>query len=128
MKLKDSYFCKLLLVIVAYYLSGRLGLLLTIPPGHATAIWPASGIGLAAILIFGIRYWPAIFIGAMGTSLHHPEVIDFQAVMVAALIASGASLQALLGAYLLRRQRARGFDLGELSDVGNLILLGGFVS
>lgn len=128
MQLKDSYLAKLLLVIIAYYLSGRLGLLLTIPPGHATAIWPASGIGLAAVLIFGIRYWPAIFIGAMGTSLYHPEMIDSQAVLVAALIASGASLQALLGAYLLRQQRARGFDLGELPDIGKLIFLGGFVS
>lgn len=39
----------------AYWISGRLGLLLAIPPGYATAVWPPSGIALACLLIFGYR-------------------------------------------------------------------------
>ena len=35
---------KLAAMAAAYYAVGRLGLLLAIPPGYATAVWPASGI------------------------------------------------------------------------------------
>ena len=37
---------KLAVIAAAYYVVGRLGLLLAIPPGYATAVWPASGIAL----------------------------------------------------------------------------------
>ena len=39
---------RVILVAAAYFITGRLGLLLAIPPGYATAVWPASGIALAA--------------------------------------------------------------------------------
>jgi integral membrane sensor domain MASE1 len=71
-----AYAGKLLLFASIYYLTGRLGLLLTIPPGQATAIWPASGIALAGILLLGPRYLPAVILGALGTSLYHPDIID----------------------------------------------------
>src|SRR6267142_2568762 len=48
----------------AYYVVGRLGLLLAIPPGYATAVWPASGIALAGTLLFGYRVWPGILLGS----------------------------------------------------------------
>jgi len=41
---------KLAAMAAAYYVVGRLGLLLAIPPGYATAVWPASGIALAGVL------------------------------------------------------------------------------
>ena len=62
---------KFLLLSTAYYLTGRLGLLLTIPPGQATAVWPASGIALAGLLILGPRYVVAVVLGAIG----HPCII-----------------------------------------------------
>ena len=31
----------ILVVAAAYYISGWLGLLLAVPPGYATAVWPA---------------------------------------------------------------------------------------
>jgi hypothetical protein len=37
----------------ACYLTGRLGLLLAIPPGFATAVWPPSGIAFAGLLYLG---------------------------------------------------------------------------
>ncbi len=118
----------MILLALGYYLSGRLGLLLTIPPGQATGIWPASGIALAGLLLFGARYWPAVFLGALGTSLYHPQVIDLQALAIAASIATGATLQALLGRLLVRWQASADFRLGKLSDIFKLILLGGPVS
>jgi integral membrane sensor domain MASE1 len=41
------------LVLAALYLGfGKLGLLLALPPGYGTAIWPPSGIAFAACLIW----------------------------------------------------------------------------
>src|SRR5215475_8176089 len=56
----SRWFARTLLVAIAYYAAGRLGLLLAIPPGYASAFWPAAGIALAAVLIWGNRVWPGI--------------------------------------------------------------------
>ena len=66
---KAPSFAKLLVinlvVACAYLISGKLALLLlATPPSSAAAIWPASGIALAAILIAGYRVWPGILLGA----------------------------------------------------------------
>ena len=49
---------------VCYFITGRIGLLLANPPGYATAIFPASGIALAALLLYGYRLWPGILLGS----------------------------------------------------------------
>jgi integral membrane sensor domain MASE1 len=54
---------ELIAIAAAYYALGRLSLLLAIPPGYATAVWPASGIALAATLLRSYRVWPGIFLG-----------------------------------------------------------------
>lgn len=43
---------------------GRLGLLLAVPPGYATAIFPTAGIAMAASVIGGPRTLPSIYIGS----------------------------------------------------------------
>ena len=60
-------------VAVAYYASGRLGLLLAIPPGYATAVWPASGIALAAAVLAGPRVLPGVALGSFALNIAHPE-------------------------------------------------------
>ena len=41
-----------------YFVVSNLGLLLAIPPGYATAVWPAPGIALECLLIYGVHLWP----------------------------------------------------------------------
>ena len=123
-----TYFLKLILVALTYYVSGRLGLFLTIPPGQATAVWPASGIALASLLLLGYRFWPAVFFGAMGVSLYHPDVISLRAITIAALIASGASIQACLGCYLVKRKVKLPTALETVPDIFYLIVFGGLIS
>jgi diguanylate cyclase (GGDEF)-like protein len=72
-------------------------LLVAIPPGYATAVWPPSGIALASILLLGNRYWPGIWLGA---SLINVTV---QSSLVAATVmGAGNTLEALAGAALFR--------------------------
>ena len=51
-------------VAAVYYGVARLGLLLAIPPGYATPVWPASGIALASVLLLGYRACAGVWLGS----------------------------------------------------------------
>lgn len=90
-------------ITVAYYITGKLGNLFAIPPGYASTIFPPSGIALAAILLYGNRVFFGVLLGAF---LFNNSLIitnNFLDVFTVFLIASGASIQAIVGAYLTRR-------------------------
>jgi integral membrane sensor domain MASE1 len=117
----------------AYYVVGRLGLLLAIPPGYATAVWPASGIALAGALLFGSRIWPGIFLGSflinVWTSLDVTGTASvLKATGLAIGIGMGASLQAVVGAFLIRRFMQYPSTFVEGRDIIKFLLLGGPVS
>ncbi|HET7672697.1 MAG TPA: EAL domain-containing protein [Burkholderiales bacterium] len=86
------------IVAGVYFIAARLSLALAIPPGYATAVWPPSGIALAAALALGWRIWPGIWLGAALAN-----VMVESSALPAALIASGNTLEALAGAALIRR-------------------------
>src|SRR5262245_37926608 len=77
---------------VVYVASAKIGLLAHFSYGEITAIWPPTGISLAALLLFGIRVWPAITLGAFAVG-----VVDLP-VGAALGIAVGNTLEAVLGA------------------------------
>jgi diguanylate cyclase (GGDEF)-like protein len=114
-------------VAAAYYLSGRLGLLLAIPPGYATAVWPASGIALAAVVLGGGRLAAGVALGSFfvnfTTSFDAAQPLG--STLVAAAIASGAAAQAMLGAFLIERHVGyRNVLVQELAAVRMLVLGG----
>ena len=60
----------ILLIAALYVITARLGLTLAMPPENkATAVWPPSGIALAALLLAGRRVWPGIWVGAFLANL-----------------------------------------------------------
>src|SRR5256885_14617830 len=48
-----------------YFLAGKFGLSLAFVHASASAVWPPTGIALAATLLLGFRVWPALFLGAV---------------------------------------------------------------
>src|SRR5262245_60387079 len=60
---------QILLVAVAYYLSAKIGLGLALVRGQVTPLWPPTGIGLACLLLLGMRCLPGIPIGALLVNL-----------------------------------------------------------
>jgi PAS domain S-box-containing protein len=99
-------------VAAAYFAAAKLALLVAIPPGYATAIWPGSGIALAALLLGGNRLWPGVWIGSF--------VANFTiegSVAAAAVIATGSAFQALVGAELVRRHIGLPCRFGRPADV-----------
>ena len=55
-----------------YFAAGKLGLRLAFVNASATAVWPPTGIGLAAALILGYDIWPAILLGAFLVNVTTP--------------------------------------------------------
>jgi signal transduction histidine kinase len=96
----------LLAVAVLYYGAARLGLLLAFETTNVSPVWPPTGIALAAVLLLGYRVWPAIFAGAfLANAVVFVENRSAAAwiLPVSAAIALGNTLEALTGAFLLRR-------------------------
>ncbi len=97
---------ELLLIAAAYAVTGAVGFCVAIPPGNVTAVWPPSGIAFAAVLLIGYRIWPGIWLGSFlvnGWFFTHVAGAPLAGLPAAAGIAAGSALQAVLGAYLLRR-------------------------
>jgi CHASE1-domain containing sensor protein len=128
----------IVLMAAAYYVSGLLGLLLAIPPGYATAVWPPSGIALAAMLAYGHRLWPGVFLGSfllnVDNGLDHSSLATLlssfaaslpESLPIPAIIAAGAALQAVIGAALIRRWVGYSNILTQELDVIRLLLIGG---
>jgi signal transduction histidine kinase len=82
----------------AYVLAGKLGLSLALIHPSATAVWPPTGISLAALLAFGFRLWPAVFAGAFLVNLTTAGTIA-----TSLGIATGNTLEAVVGAWLVNR-------------------------
>lgn len=121
---------RLLIVTAAYAVSGRLGLLLAIPPGYATAVWPASGVALAAVLLWGPRMWPGILLGSflvnIATSWDGSTLAQALRSMALALaIGAGATVQALVGGWLIRRVVGFHNIFTQEADVIRILMLGG---
>src|SRR5712691_4035564 len=90
-----------------YFVAGKLALQLAFMNASASPVWPPAGIALAALLVLGYRVWPAIFVGAF--------VVNFWTtpnILVSLGIASGNTLEALCGAWLVNSfaAGARVFD------------------
>ncbi len=99
---------KTIALAAGYCLTGGLGLLLAIPPGYATAVWPPSGIALAGLLWWGPRVWPGIWAGSFLVNVWVAYAMtnakpNVTSLTLAASIAVGSTLQALLGAFLVQR-------------------------
>jgi signal transduction histidine kinase/integral membrane sensor domain MASE1 len=105
-------------IAAAYFVAARLGFTLAFVAEQVTTVWPPAGIALAAAIIFGYRVWPGILAGALLANLTANAPLP-----VAGAIALGNTLEALAGAWLLRR--VVGFDrsLERMRDVLGLVVL-----
>jgi len=87
-----------LVVSGAYVGAAKLGLSLDVSRGVITPVWAPSGIALAALLILGIRFWPAVAAGAFVANATGEASLG-----VAAGITVGNTVAAVVGALLVQR-------------------------
>ncbi len=112
---------------------GKLGLMLAIPPGYATAVWPAAGVAFAALMIFGIRHWPGVLLGSFAVNIGvafdgSSTQSAWQSLAMASVIGLGAAAQAVVGVLLVRRWVGRQPALDAPRDVIVFMSLAGPVA
>src|SRR5262245_65873587 len=56
------YIAGVLVLAAAYYGAAKLGQTLRYT-ASVSAIWPPAGLGIAALYLWGLRWWPGIFLG-----------------------------------------------------------------
>src|ERR687887_1900838 len=86
------------LVTGSYLAAAKLGIHLNVSHGVITPVWAPSGISLAALFLLGLRYWPAVALGAFLAN-----VTSDVSAAVAAAIAVGNTLEAVPGAAVVPR-------------------------
>ncbi|MEQ1682369.1 MAG: CHASE domain-containing protein [Burkholderiaceae bacterium] len=109
-----------LLTAITYVTAGVLALALAVPPGFASPLYPAAGVALSALLIFGRGALPGVLLGAFIANLlirgglHSPNLA---ALAMPAVIGIGAALQALAGDLLIKRFVRQPLELAEPREV-----------
>jgi signal transduction histidine kinase/integral membrane sensor domain MASE1/CheY-like chemotaxis protein len=91
-----NYVAGLIGIGLTYFVLAKSGLALALIHPNASAIWPPTGFALAAIVLWGYRAWPAIFLAAMIANATAAGSIG-----TAISIATGNTLEALVGAALI---------------------------
>lgn len=113
------YLLSVLALAAAYVGFAEVGFSLAFTTKQITAVWPPTGIAVAALLLFGYRVWPGILLGAfISNALAHEPLFT------AAGISIGNTLGPLLAAYGLRRSVAFENAMQRLRDVLGLVLIG----
>ena len=115
-----KYLVQITIVFLAYFAAGKLGqATANIRSSNLGPVWPAYGIAFAALLLYGYRVWVGIaaaaFLVAFLSAVPHVAAVGQ---------AAGATLAALIGAFLLRRIAKFDSSLSRLRDALALILLG----
>ncbi|MDQ3997644.1 MAG: MASE1 domain-containing protein [Gemmatimonadota bacterium] len=115
---RPAYVAAVVGLATIYVAAARFGLELDAVAGFATLVWPATGIALAALVTFGYRLWPGIFVGAVVANL-----LTGAPLLPALGIGVGNTLEAVVGTYALRRIPGFRPSLDRVRDVVGLIVL-----
>ncbi|MBF0530614.1 MAG: MASE1 domain-containing protein, partial [Deltaproteobacteria bacterium] len=124
-----EFVAKSIAISFCYAMTGKLGLLLAVPPGYATAIFPPSGVALTAILFLGYRFWPAVWLGSFLFNIPIDALSTnfnlLKTLFIPGCIGVGATLQAVAGAHLIRRLVKYPITLDKLGEIAKFFLIGG---
>jgi signal transduction histidine kinase/CheY-like chemotaxis protein len=114
---RGRVFAQNCVLTLVYVVGAKVGMLANFGHGDITAIWPPTGIALAAVLLFGFHVWPGIAVGAFAIAIGDLPL------GAAIGIATGNTLEAVLASWLLRRVVGFRNAMSRLSDVVGLVLL-----
>ena len=99
-----------LILAAAYFVGAEVGFAFALFGANVSLVWPASGIAVVALVLYGLRLFPGVAVGAFVANLSQ-GVPGF----TAAGVALGSTLAAVAAAWLLARSGAdddHRFDIG----------------
>jgi PAS domain S-box-containing protein len=121
---KSNFVYQLLLLALIYYASAQLGVKIGALKGNIAPLWPPTGIAIAVLLLYGRRFWPGIFLGALvfnGTTGGVP-------IQAAIGMAVGNTAEAVVAYFLIKRRGSFRNDLSRSQDVLMYFVFGGIIA
>jgi signal transduction histidine kinase len=115
------YVAGVIALAAAYYGAAKLGQSLRYT-ASVSAIWPPAGLGIAALYLWGVRWWPGIFVGEV--IVNAELLLDNPAMPFGSLVGqqAGNMAEIIVGALLLRRLIGTRAALDRVEQVGGMIL------
>jgi signal transduction histidine kinase len=107
-----------LALAAGYYGAAKLGQSLRYT-ASVSAIWPPAGVGIAALYLWGLRWWPGILVAEL---VINSELLD--SLPVGSLIGqqTGNMIEIVVGAALLRRFLGPRARLDRAEQVGSMLV------
>jgi integral membrane sensor domain MASE1/two-component sensor histidine kinase len=116
-----NWIWQVLLFTVIYFVAARFNLEFTYYHENVTPVpWAPTGLALAALILFGRRLWPGIFVGSLLANLELP----LGSWVVLPGIAIGNTLESVVGATLLVRIADFRPNLERLRDGVSFLVIG----
>src|SRR5215469_6902992 len=109
-------------VLIAYFLTAKIGLHFASVNPSATAIWAPSGISVAACILCGSWIWPAVFAGAFLAN-----ATTYGSLATTLAIAAGNTVEALIGAHLVRRFAGAEKAFDRTADTFRFVLVAAII-
>src|SRR5436190_1693794 len=106
-----------LIIAGAYFGTAKVGQTLRYT-ASVSAIWPPAGFGIAVLYLFGLRWWPGIFLGEL--LVNGQLLLEHTSIPVGSLVGqqAGNMAEVIVGAWLLRRLIGPRAALALLTAVG----------
>jgi signal transduction histidine kinase len=109
------------LLAAAYYGAAKVGQTLRYT-ASVSAIWPPAGLGIAALYLWGLRWWPGVLLGE--TLVNGELLLGEGALPIGSLLGqqTGNMAEILVGALLLLRLLGREAAMDRVEQVGRMLL------
>jgi signal transduction histidine kinase len=115
------YVAGVVLLGAAYYGAAKLGQTLRYT-ASVSAIWPPAGLGIAALYLWGIRWWPGILLGEL--VVNGQLLLDDSSLPLGSLLGqqTGNMAEIIVGALLLRRLIGPNASMDRVEQVGGMLV------
>ena len=115
----SRYVGGVVLLAAAYYASAKVGQTLRYT-ASVSAIWPPAGLGIAALYLWGLRWWPGVFIAEV--VVNGELLFESHPLPLGSLLGqqAGNMAEVIVGALLLRRLIGPRAAMDRAGEVGGL--------
>lgn len=110
-----------MLLAAAYYGAAKLGQTLRYT-ASVSAIWPPAGVGIAALYLWGIRWWPGVLLGEI--VVNGELLLDDSTFPIGSLLGqqAGNMVEVVVGVLLLRRLIGPNAAINRVEQVGGMLV------
>jgi signal transduction histidine kinase len=115
------YVVGVLALAAAYYGAAKVGQTLRYT-ASVSAIWPPAGLGIAALYLWGLRWWPGVLLGEI--AVNGQLLLDDGSFPIGSLLGqqTGNMAEIIVGAFLLRRLIGANAAMDRVEQVGRMLI------